>query len=174
MKLHLEPIKPSHVPFIVNYWCNNDGRYLESLGVELKKLPNPSGIELSLKKQMDTPLSEKTAYALIAYLDGVPIGHCNLNPIKEKHAFIHIHIWDKKKRKLGCGTEILKLAIQRFFNELEIDTILAEPMASNDAPNKVLRKARFSMVKTYITTPGEINFEQTVNRWQINKANLSH
>lgn len=169
----VRPISELDAPFLVDYWCNNSLDYLTSLGVDVKKLPEPSGIENMLLQQLRQPLAYKSAYALIVELASTPIGHCNLNPIEKNFAFIHLHIWDAQQRKKGYGQIMLRKSLLHFFDVLKIDTILSEPYASNPAPHRVLEKVGFKQVKTYQTTPGHINFEQTVIRWQIHRSDCS-
>ncbi len=40
------------------------------------------------------------------------------------------------------------------------------------APNKVLKNLGFELIRTYDTTPGWINFHQTVNRYELQKEQL--
>ena len=80
---------------------------------------------------------------------------------------MHLHIWENGARKKGMGTALVKLGLPFFFKNLKLKKIYCEPYALNPAPNKVLEKAGFEFLKTYITTPGFLNFEQAVNLWQF-------
>jgi hypothetical protein len=50
--------------------------------------------------------------------------------------------------------------------------LICEPYARNKAPNAILPQLGFIKIKTYRTTPGAMNFEQEVNRWEMKKENL--
>lgn len=54
-----------------------------------------------------------------------------------------------------------------FFKNLKLKKIYCEPYALIPAPNKTLEKVGFKFVKTYVTTPGRLNFEQPVYLWEI-------
>ena len=80
---------------------------------------------------------------------------------------MHLHIWDADARKKGVGTELIKLTLPYFFENCKLRQLYCEPYALNTAPNKTLEKAGFVFVKEYVTTPGMLNFEQPVNRWEM-------
>ena len=113
---------------------------------------------------------KKKGYAVIWEVNGKSIGHSNLNPVEYgDHGYMHLHIWQPEYRKSGYGTELIKLTLPYFFNNMQIEKIYCQPYALNGAPNKTLDKAGFKFVKEYITTPGSITFEQPVNLWEIEK-----
>ena len=78
--LKAREIKPSDVPLIVSYWVDSDPAFLQSMGVDLQKLPRREDMENNLMKQIETPLEEKRSYCIIWEADHKPIGHCNTNP----------------------------------------------------------------------------------------------
>ena len=80
---------------------------------------------------------------------------------------MHLHLWNSKFRLKGVGTKMVNNSLPYFFNILKLKKIYSEPYALNPAPNKALEKIGFNFVKTYTTTPGSLNFEQTVNRWEM-------
>jgi RimJ/RimL family protein N-acetyltransferase len=80
---------------------------------------------------------------------------------------MHPHLWNSDERNKGLGIAFLKLTIPVFFSAMQIKKLYCEPYALNDAPNKILNKFGFNFVKEYITTPGSLNFEQSVKRWEL-------
>ena len=47
---------------------------------------------------------------------------------------------------------------------------MPEPYAQNPAPNRILSKVGFELIKTYDTTPGWISLHQTVNLWELSRS----
>jgi RimJ/RimL family protein N-acetyltransferase len=169
-KLTVRPIEEKDIPLVVDYWHKNDEAFLEFIGVDVALLPGEDNMAKRLKEQIATPINEKKSYAMVGDLNGVAIGHCNLNPIKVNHAFIHLHIWDIDNRRQGFGSKLVNESIKHFFDELPmIEELYAEPHALNIAPNRTLHRIGFHKEKHYITTPGDINFEQEVFLWSIKK-----
>lgn len=166
----IHPLAQIDIPQLVNYWTNSSDEHLLAMGVDLSKRPNPSQLTAVLTQQLTLPIEKRQAYCTVWKLDGQAIGHSNTNPTQYgNHAYIHLHIWTAGNRKKGLGKELLKLSIQHFFEELELQTLYCQPYALNPAPNKTLKKIGFSFVKEYTTTPGSINFEQPVKLWELTK-----
>jgi len=85
---------------------------------------------------------------------------------------MHLHLWNPSARKKGLGLLFLNQCILYYFEWFKLKTLICEPYAHNQAPNAILPDLGFTKVKTYTTTPGSINFEQEVNRWELKRENL--
>jgi RimJ/RimL family protein N-acetyltransferase len=84
---------------------------------------------------------------------------------------MHLHLWEQKIRRKGLGVDFLRQTIPYYFKNFHLEKLICEPYSKNVAPNKVLEKVGFEFVRSYDTTPGWINFHQTVNRYQLTKTN---
>jgi len=73
---------------------------------------------------------------------------------------MHLHLWNAASRKKGIGSQLVKMSLKYFFENLKLKRLFCEPYALNPAPNKTLEKTGFDFVKEYITIPGAFNFEQ--------------
>ncbi len=80
---------------------------------------------------------------------------------------MHLHIWNSEVRKMGLGTQLVKMSLPYFFKNMNLKKLYCEPYALNPAPNNTLKKVGFEFVKEYITIPGFLNFEQQVNLWEL-------
>ncbi|MBI1226772.1 MAG: GNAT family N-acetyltransferase [Bacteroidetes bacterium] len=164
-ELQLSDIEP-----LTNYWLNADPDYMRGMGVDLTKMPSRENWEKMLSSQISQDYPEKQSYGIIWVLEGKPIGHSNVNKIVfGEEAYMHLHIWYPEYRKGGHGPLFLKMAIPFFFKNLQLKRLYCEPYALNPAPNRTLPKLGFTFVKSYVTTPGWINFEQEVNLWLLEK-----
>jgi RimJ/RimL family protein N-acetyltransferase len=85
---------------------------------------------------------------------------------------VHLHLWNAPIRRAGLGTELLRRSIRMFFRRFDLNSLYCEPYAENAAPNRVLSKAGFRLLKRYRTSPGLISFEQEVNRYGMDRAPL--
>lgn len=168
--LSIRELQVTDIPCFADYWLKSDPIYLQSLGVDLVKLPSRSEWEALLTEQLNTPLAEKKIYCLIWEVDGQAVGHTNLNQIQPgKQAHMHLHLWDPTIRQRGYGRALVQLALPLFFDTYHIQHLYCEPYALNSAPNRALAKLGFTFVKEYITTPGSSNFEQPVNQWVLSQ-----
>lgn len=155
---------------LTNYWLNSAPDYMRGMGVDLAKMPSREQWQQMLGTQISQDYPEKQSYGLIWLLDGQPIGHSNVNKIVfGEEAYMHLHIWYPEYRKGGHGPAFLEMAIPLFFENLRLKRLYCEPYALNPAPNRTLPKLGFTFVKSYVTTPGWINFEQEVNLWVLEK-----
>ena len=166
--LSVREILEEDIPLITQYWLGSDNAFLTGMGVDLAKIPSKEDWYIMLKAQLNQRYEEKKSYCIIWILNEKPIGHSNINKIVfGEEAYMHLHIWDADARKKGVGTELIKLTLPYFFENCKLRQLYCEPYALNTAPNKTLEKAGFVFVKEYVTTPGMLNFEQPVNRWEM-------
>ncbi|HEY6062001.1 MAG TPA: GNAT family protein [Chitinophagaceae bacterium] len=166
--LSVREIQQSDIEFITRYWLEADPAFLTGMGVDLKKMPAKEEWTTMLSEQLTQSYPEKKSYCMIWQMDNKAIGHCNVNKIKfGEEASLHLHLWNSDGRKKGTGTELVKMSLPYFFENLELKKIYSEPYALNPAPHRTLEKAGFSFVKEYITIPGFLNFEQPVKRWEL-------
>lgn len=158
------------IGLVLDYWHNLTKDQLESMGADIKKLPSRQKMFEMLALDMALPFDRKSSYALIWLANRHGIGHSNVNKIiYGKEAYMHLHLWMSDMRLQGTGTELVKMSLPYFFENLKLETLFCEPYALNPAPNKVLEKVGFQFEKEYTTTPGYINFEQPVRRWKLTK-----
>ncbi len=158
------------IPYISNYWMNANELYLKRMGVDLDKLPTKEKFAKILTHQFGLPYEQKNSLCLIWEVNEIPCGHSNTNPtIFGSYAKLHAHLWLKKYRNIGVGSQLMKKSIAYFFERLNLNFLVGEPYAYNPSPNIMLEKLGFRFVRRYITIPGSINFEQEVNRWELSR-----
>ena len=159
------------ISYIVKYWTEADPENLSRMGADPCKLPSKDALQNALTTQIAQDYRDKYAYATIWLLDGEPIGHCNVNRIEfGESAYMHLHIWESDHRTKGMGEQFCRMSIPLFFKNLELQTLYCEPNAGNQGPNRTLKNLGFDFVKNWVTTPGDICFEQEVNLWKLEKS----
>lgn len=173
MDIEVREITNGDILPLVDYWFSATPEFLMAMGVDLNKMITKDQFTEMLNIQILTPYTEKQSFALILWVNGKPVGHCNIGEIVFGHtAKLHLHIWYPDFRNKGIGTEIVKRALPIFFERFKLQSIISEPYALNPGPNSTLPKAGFRLIKTYQTTPGFINFEQMVNQYKINRDEM--
>lgn len=166
--LSVREIQFSDIGLITSYWIDSDKSHLESMGVDINKLPTKEQFEKYLRIQIETPIEQKESYSIIWQSNKIPIGHCNTRPtIFGEEAHMHLHIWNKEERKKGIGYELVKLTLPLFFENLKLKDLYCEPYALNPAPNRIMEKTGFELEKEHKIIPGAFNFEQPVKRWHL-------
>jgi RimJ/RimL family protein N-acetyltransferase len=156
---------------MVDYFLQSDVAFLRGMGVDPARLPAREAWLGRLLPDLDRDDGEKQTYFLGWFYDETPVGHCNVNQIRyEDAAYLHLHSWHAPLRRSGLGTEFCRRAAQAFMQKFSLQRLYCEPYALNPAPNRVLSKLGFRLVKRYRTIPGLINFEQDVNQYVLERC----
>jgi [ribosomal protein S5]-alanine N-acetyltransferase len=159
---------PTDYQRMVGYFHEASDASLLAMGVDRAKIPPRDQWLEALMADFAKPLPERQSFYVCWYLDGAPVGHSNVNRLQYgQQAFVHLHLWQTVRRREGLGFELFQMSIAQYVSRLRLQLIFCEPYAANPAPNRVLEKAGFRFVRTYRTTPGPLNFEQDVNRWEL-------
>ncbi len=157
---------------VIDYFLSADEPYLRGMGVDPHKLPQRDAWMERLLPDLTRPDEQKQTFYLGWDYEGNRVGHCNLNPlVYGAQAHAHLHLWDASARRAGLGTEFFRRSIEVFFRRFALQRLYCEPYADNPAPNRVLTRAGFRLIKRYRTTPGLINFEQDVNQYVMDRGN---
>lgn len=82
-------------------------------------------------------------------LDGAPIGEICLKHIKydKKEGELSIHLQNDTVKNKGYGTEAERLLLCYAFEELNLDTVLADSVLKNTRSQHVLEKVGFDFVR---------------------------
>lgn len=170
-ELSVREMRLDEALFVIRYFLNADHQFLRGMGVEPSKLPSESEWKERLETDLRRPLAERESFYLLWLSGDRPFGHSKINKIKcRSHAFMHLHIWAAEERRSGAADLLVRKSARLFFELFGLRRLFCEPCASNPAPNKTLPKAGFRLVRTYETVPGWINYQQTVNRWVLDRA----
>ena len=138
------------------------------MGADPHKLPTLEAWRQLLREDLKRSSQTQQFYYLLWELDDTPVGHSNVNKIIfGREAYMHLHLWQPIQRRSGHGTFFIQACIAQYFERFKLQNLFCEPYAMNPGPNRTLPKVGFEWVKTYDTTPGWINFHQTVNRWVL-------
>ncbi|NEZ58423.1 GNAT family N-acetyltransferase [Adonisia turfae] len=174
MNRAIRELEANDIDQIIQYFLKADSKFLKGMGVEPTKLPSADEWKALLNKDLNRPISERHFYYILWELDNHAIGHSNINKITfGQEAYMHLHLWEPQTRQRNHGTYFIGQSISKYFQTFELKRLVCEPYAMNPAPNRTLAKVGFELVKTYETTPGWINFQQTVNRWILSEEKWS-
>ena len=168
MALTVREMKVEETDLIVDYFHKSTPEFLEMLGVDPTRLPNPATWRDQLQSEFARPMDQRMAYFLIWLLDDFAVGFSTLNKIVfGDRANMHLHIVNPDSRCRGIGVSAVRQSLKIYFDRFKLKCLFCEPSAFNVAPNRTLQKAGFSYVKTYMTVPGALNYPQAVTQWVI-------
>lgn len=159
---------PQEYAMMIDYFVSAEKSFLRGMGVDPAKLPTRQEWLKQALLDHDRVLADKDRFYLAWMYQGRQVGHSSVNKIKVgEEAFIHLHLWKPELRRAGMGVEFFKRSVNFFMREFRLKRLLCEPYAENSAPNKVLSKLGFRLIKRYRTVPGAINYEQDVNQYEL-------
>lgn len=99
MEVQVKELDSESISLICDYWLNSSDEHLIGMGVDLSKVPSRESLTTMLKEQLKLPLDKRSSFALLWYLEGQAIGHCNVNQIQfGEQAHMHLHIWSQEQR----------------------------------------------------------------------------
>lgn len=158
---------------MLDYFLDADESFLKGMMIDKSKLPEREAWLARILADQKNPDEKKARFYLAWIFDNRHVGHCSINDIKiGEDTIIHLHLYDQSLRKSGIGSEFFKRSINFYFDHFNFKKIICEPFYGNPAPNRVLTKMGFTLVRRYKTIPTPISFEQEVNRYEINKKIL--
>jgi len=155
---------------MLDYFYKADDPFLRGMGVDRLRLPERDKWLDELLADHEKPDAERDRFYLVWIFRGQRVGHSSINKIVlGDEAFIHLHLWNSQLRRGGLGTEFVRRSASFYFKRFNLQKLVCEPWAENPAPNRVLEKLGFALVRRYRTIPGVIAFEQDVNRYELRR-----
>lgn len=153
---------------MIGYFLGAEDAQLHAMGVDRGQLPSRGAwLEAALLDHKRPDTLKDRAYLAWDY-QGTMVGHSSVNKIKfADAAYIHLHLWDRALRQSGLGTRFFQASVAHFQRVFGLRRLYCEPYAGNPAPNRVLQKSGFRLIKRYRTVPGPFNFEQEVNLYVL-------
>jgi RimJ/RimL family protein N-acetyltransferase len=166
-------MESAEVDIIIDYFHRATPEFLNTLGVDPAKLPDPGRWRTHHQQEFSLPLEKRKSLLVLWLAGSEPIGFSTADKIKlGDEAHMHLHITRPEKRSAGAGAELVKQTARIYFDTLKIRRLFCEPYALNTAPNRTLQRAGFTYIKTYETIPGPLNFHQAVTRWRLERPPL--
>ena len=161
-------MKRGEAALVVDYFMTASADFLTGMGVDQSKLPEREAWITRIDSALNQSYEEKKLYYLLWLVDQQPVGHSNINQLRYgKEAHMHLHLWRDGQRSAGLGTYFVRRSVPYYFKHFCLEKLYCTPYAMNSAPNRTLVKAGFKLKQTYETTPGPINFRQTVNQYVL-------
>ena len=157
---------------MIDYFHGSPDELLLRMGVDRSKLPAREAWFDHVWRDQQLPETDarRDRFFLAWLYNGELIGHSSINQIQwGEQAAAHLHMWRSDIRQAGVGTELFRQSISHYFERFNLKFVVVEPHADNPPPNRVVEKLGFRFVKRYRTIPGPVNFEQDVNRYEVDR-----
>jgi RimJ/RimL family protein N-acetyltransferase len=161
----------SEVDLRIDYFHNATDDHLRVLGVDRALLPSRDSWQAFYEADYARPIAERLNYTLAWELAGRIVGFSSTDNITfGEQAFMHLHIIESGDRRVGMGTEFVRLSAVQYFRVLTLQRLYCQPNAFNVAPNRTLQRAGFRYEFTREMQPSPINFPQPITRWILDKS----
>jgi RimJ/RimL family protein N-acetyltransferase len=164
----------SEVDLRIDYFLNATDDHLRVLGVDRTLLPSRESWQAFYQADYARPVADRLNYNLAWELAGRIVGFSSADNITfGDQAFMHLHIIESGDRRVGMGTEFVRLSAVQYFKVLKLQRLYCQPNAFNVAPNRTVQRAGFRYVFTQEMQPSPINFLQPITRWVLDKPSTS-
>ncbi|MCB0422234.1 MAG: GNAT family N-acetyltransferase [Bdellovibrionales bacterium] len=137
------------IPHAINYWYSSPEGFIESIGVDPKKMGTAEETQKGLESKIfrNKELKESKLNALTITYQNKPIGFHSINPlIDDDYGIFHAHIWDQNFRGKGIGTISYPLALRVFMDRFNLKRILFKTPSQNTAAIRVKEKIGFRAI----------------------------
>jgi RimJ/RimL family protein N-acetyltransferase len=164
----VRPLLPEDISQLVDYWLKATPEYLRSMGADPARLPSEAEWRRTLERVVACRVREATTYYLVWLVDGHPVGFNSLkNIVFGESGDMHLHMWDAQSRGKGYGGRLFCIAALEFFRLFQLRTVVCEPSVSNPAPNRMLQRIGFPLVRTYTGASSEVSMVCELNQYEI-------
>ncbi len=134
--ISLRDLSTEDIAPILNYWFRSPPGFVESMGVDLAKLPSEPEFAKNLQDKVGRP-----SHILIILYNGKAVGLHTVNPLTEgDFGIFHAHIWDPTIRRQGIGVVSYSLAIKAFIDRFRLKRVLFKTPIQNAGPLRVKEK----------------------------------
>lgn len=132
----------AEVPAVLDYWFRSPRAFLESMGVDLARMPQEEAFEAAVRKRVqDAEAGTGKLNTLAILLDGRPVGMHTINPLVEgDHGIFHAHLWRPEFRGRGIALRSYPLACRVFLRRFDLKRILFKTPARNTGAIRVKEK----------------------------------
>lgn len=132
----------AEVPAVLDYWFRSPRSFLESMGVDLAKLPQEAAFEETVRRRVREAAAGTSKLNTVAILlDGQPVGMHTINPLVEgDHGIFHAHLWRPESRGRGVAMRSYPLACRLFLDRFDLKRILFKTPAQNTGAIRVKEK----------------------------------
>lgn len=166
MNLKLDPtfvtvrdLAEADLPAVLDYWFRSPAGYIESLGVDLAKLPDEPRFAESLLQRVrqNAGRVDSKLNSLAILYDQTFVGFHNLNPITEgDFGVFHAHIWRPEFRRRGIAERSYLLACRVFLERFHLQRILFKTPAQNLGAIRVKEKLGIRCIGEELVSLGVI------------------
>ncbi|MNS64575.1 hypothetical protein D3C72_977090 [compost metagenome] len=142
-RIGIRDLELGDLQHILNYWFHSPEGFVESMGVDLAKMPTESEMNEHLTKrlQVNATLEKSRLNALVILHDNRPIGFHTLVPFTEGESGVfHAHIWQADMRKKGVGYHSYPKACLLFMERFKLQKIIFKTPEQNIGAIKVKEK----------------------------------
>ena len=154
--LLVRPMRPDDVDRFVSYWHGGEAD-LAYLGIDPIKLGSPEDTRRRFLDMCRYGDRNASAVGFSFILDGRPVGFCNGN-LRDRRAYIHIHIVDATARSEGLASAALTRAFPAIaaqaMSDYDLDELVLETRSRNSRINHLAEKLPIPVVgPVYLDDP---------------------
>jgi RimJ/RimL family protein N-acetyltransferase len=142
-------LEDKDISSLIHYWYHSPPGFIESMGVDPKKLIPEQEMEANLRKKVweNRSLPQSKLNVLAITYNGRTIGNHVINPLTENEdGIFHAHIWLPEMRRKGVGMRSYVLAGRTFIERFNLKRILYKTPTQNTGSIRLKEKLGFRYI----------------------------
>lgn len=139
----LRDLSEEDIPLVLNYWFRSPTGFIESIGVDIAKLPQEVEMEKTLTElcRENKKLPSSKLHALAIVYENQAIGVHTIHPLVENDfGIFHAHIWKPELRRQGLALVTYPKACLTFIRRFGLKRILFKTPIQNTGAIRVKEK----------------------------------
>ena len=170
-------LSESDIPFILKYWFDSPDGFIEAMGVDRRKMPKKSEMEVNLKKKILDNFGHPHSRlnSLVITFNEMPIGYHSVFPLVEgDYGIFHAHIWDPGYRKRGIALQSYPKACRVFIKRFNLNRILFKTPVQNTGAIRVKEKLGIRLIGEEVISYGIIKEDTLAKVFELTSDELSN
>lgn len=141
--ISLRRICESDIALLMDYWFRSPPGFIESLGVDWKKMPQEDEMRKNLLEKINEDINRKDSKStvLVITYDDKAVGFHSINPLVEnEYGIFHAHIFNPELRRKGICPITYPKACKIFIERFNLQRILFKTPVQNIGAIRVKEK----------------------------------
>ncbi|MET7300428.1 GNAT family protein [Embleya sp. NPDC005575] len=146
-------LSEADIPLIIGYWAGASDSWLEGLNVSRQRLGSEADMRARFSN-MIRGVGDADRVAFVTECNGDVMSYSNIHIVDNgAAAYLHGHVIRKDMRGKGVGSVRFSSMLRMIIDEFGVKTVIAEPLASNVAVNRLHQSYGLTPDRKWLDTP---------------------
>lgn len=160
------------MPTLIGYWHDSAPAYLESIGVDLRKLGTCEETEAKFRSALSHDDEERKHVAIVVEHDGDMVAYTNSYIDDSKTGYPHVHVLKAGFRHKGLASRLFRPVMKIYFDHYGLVRLIFQTSPENLAINMLLRTLGLEFQEVEILNPSGMARPGTFYNYEVLPAVL--